>query len=196
MNPLDSFLESITDEQAKEFLAAGVSEPVVLGFIRESVRYGRKCCRGSFDDGELISICYSALQQAAKNFDAAHGIAFFSFAKQYVRGAISREWRKRDTVKNSSAHETTEEIQRPKEQVVLPDFDSVFVREEWELLWPAMQKRLNDIERMVIVLRYRAGFSFEEIGKLRGVTRQAIQRTHRESIVKLRKAMSHKQEKV
>lgn len=197
-NPLDPFPPSITDAQAQEFFSAGVQEPVVLGFVREAVRYGRKCCRGSFDDGELISICYGALQAAAKNYRPDRGLGFFSFSKQYLRGAISREWRKRDVVKHSSTHEedAVAVTSVNKElQVVPPDFDGVYTREEWELLWPAMQKRLNDVERMVVVLRYRADFSFEEIGRLRGVTRQAIQRSHREAILKLRRAMSHKQEK-
>jgi len=169
---------------------------VVLGFIRESVRYARKVCRGSFEDGELVSICYSALTQAAKKYSSSHGIGFFAFGKQYIRGAVAREWGKRDIVKHSSEHEINETgFEKPCENdVALPDFDGIYSKEEWELVYPAIQKRLNAIERMVIVLRYRAGFSFEEVGRLRGVTRQAIQRTHREAILKLRKALSHKKE--
>lgn len=218
MNLLDQFPEPMNDEQAQYLLRKGPTENVVLGFMREAVKYGRKCCRGSFGDDELVSICYPALLQAAENYKARHGITFFAFAKQYVRGAINREWRRRDVVRNSSLHETEVIAKNPCRhkghwesenfeydsneaksgrnhevfQTVLPDFESLDVRERWDLVWPVMQKRLNEVERMVLVLRYKSGFSFEEIGQLRGVTRQAIQRTHACALKKLRCALGHR----
>lgn len=198
-NPLDPFPEELTNDAALALFAADDREAVALGFVREAVRYTRKVCRGGLEDGELISVCFAALQQAAKNYDPARG-RFFAFAKQYLRGAVAREWSKKDVVKNSRADNTEGSDVAYKtleaSAVELPDFGSIYTREEWELLYPAIQKRLNDVERMVIVLRYKAGFSFEEIGELRGVTRQAIQRTHRGAIQKLHLALTHKQEKL
>lgn len=198
-NLLDQFPEPMTDDQAQYLLRKGPTENVVLGFMREAVKYARKCCRGSLDDSELVSICYPALLQAAENYKARHGIGYFAFAKQYVRGAISREWRRRDVVRNSSRYEDEEAPAAPPKphdelQPVQPDFESLDVRERWDLIWPVMQKRLNDVERMVLVLRYKSGFSYEEIGRLRGVTRQAIQRTHAAAIRKLFHAVSHKRD--
>jgi len=194
-NLLDQFPETTEDSEIA-LLHAKNFEAVAIGAMREAVKYARKCCRGSLGDDELISICYPALLQAAENYKSRHGITFFAFSKQYVRGAISREWRRRDVVRNSSRYEDEESpIAPPKPhddlQPVQPDFESLDVKERWSLIWPVMQKRLNDVERMVLVLRYKAGFSYEEIGRCRGVTRQAIQRTHACALKKLFRAVAH-----
>jgi len=196
-NLLDQFPETTEDSEIA-LLHAKNFEAVAIGAMREAVKYARKCCRGSLGDDELVSICYPALLQAAENYKTKFGLKFFSFAKQYVRGAISREWRRKDVVRNSSRYEDEDApvevvIRRPDDlKTVNPDFESLDVRERWDLIWPVMQRRLNDVERMVLVLRYKSGFSYEEIGKLRGVTRQAIQRTHACALKKLRCALEHK----
>jgi RNA polymerase sigma factor (sigma-70 family) len=219
IDPLAQLPERMTEAEEARALDNENFEQVALGHTLEAVKYGRRCCRGSLQDDELVSICYQALLHSARNFKPKRGgISYFAFSKQYIRGAIAREWRKRDVVRNSSRHETeiisktprchkghweteTFEYSANQEksgpphheafQTVLPDFESLDIRERWDIIWPVMQKRLNDVERMVVVLRYKSGFSFEEIGKLRGVTRQAIQRTHAQALKKLRCALSH-----
>ncbi len=188
----------MSDVEAQFCLRDGLHEKVALGFMREAVKYGRKCCRGSLGDDELVSLCYPALLHAAENYKARHGISFFGFSKQYIRGAISREWRRRDVVRNSSRHETEAPLEKPGESqkqtvpTVHPDFESLDLQERWAIVLPVIQKRLNAVERMVIVMRHKAGFSFQEIADCRGVSRQAIARTHGVALKKLRCALAHK----
>lgn len=186
---LEQFPAEIDDETAKYLLRVGDSEDAILGSMREAIRYSRKCSRGRIDDGELISLCYDAMKGAARKYNPKFGISFFAHCKAYIRGELTRHWKK-----VGSTEQLDEENTQPKfapESDTL-DFDTIDMKERLAIIWPIVEKRLNEAELMVIVLRYRSGFSFEEIGRLRGVTRQAIQRTHLQAVAKIRHAIAHK----
>jgi len=188
---LEQFPAELDDETAKYLLRVGDSEAVILGTMREAIRYSRKCCRGGIDDGELISLCYDAMKGAARKYNPKYGISFFAHCKAYIRGEIARHWKKR----GKSDEEFDDEGEaRPRfaTEADTLDFDTIDMKERLAIVWPIVEKRLNEAELMVVVLRYRSGFSFEEIGRLRGVTRQAIQRTHLQAVAKIRHAIAHK----
>jgi len=189
---LEQFPAELDDETAKRHLANADPESAILGSMREAIKYSRKCCRGRIEDGELISLCYDAMRGAARKYNPKFGISFFAHCKAYIRGEIIRHRKK------NGAIDPREEgyIEQPKfvGEFDTLDFDAIDMKERLAIIWPIVEKRLNEAELMVIVLRYRSGFSFEEIGRLRGVTRQAIQRTHFQALSKIKNAIAHKKD--
>lgn len=182
---LETFPPELSDDDAKVLLRSKSYEEAILGTMREALRYSRKCCRGQFEDGELISVCYDAMNAAAPKYNEKFGISFFAFAKQYIRGGLSKEFKKRDP------HQE-EKLEAAPEGSVELDFGNIDLKERLAVVWPVVERRLNPIEFLVVVLRYRSGFSFEEISRLRGVSRQAIQRTHCQALKKLKRVLAHK----
>jgi len=78
---------------------------LILHAMWEAFFYARRCCRLKLPDDEIYSLSYDALCKAVGNFRPGK-IRFFAYAKVYVRGAICKEWKKKDVVKNSSSHES------------------------------------------------------------------------------------------
>jgi len=188
---LEQFPAELDDESAKRHLANNDPEAAILGSMREAIRYSRKCCRGGIDDGELISLCYDAMKGAARKYNPKFGISFFAHCKSYIRGEIARHWKKRGK-HDTEFDDEGNAVPRFATEMDTLDFDTIDLKERLAIVWPIVEKRLNEPELMVIVLRYRSGFSFEEIGRLRGVTRQAIQRTHSQALSKIKNAIAHK----
>jgi len=205
---------ALTRDEERDIVALKTDaalEKLVLHTIKESVIYSRRVCRGRFEDGELMSICWDALRRAAKNFDPARQ-RFFAYAKPYVRGAINREWASRDVVKNSSLHETEVELrpvkptsldrpdgeyepdqipenlrfERLEPDSVDPDFKGIDIREHWAVIAPLLAECLSDRERMTIELHYMSGFTFTKIGSLLNRTKQGVQAIHVRALKKLR----------
>lgn len=175
---------------------------LVMHAMREAFFYARRCCRKQLQEDEVFSLVYDALCRAAKNFKPGK-LRFFAYAKVYVRGAICREWKSKDVVKNSSSHETLivedfdpvdgEEIQ-PKRGIATlnftePEFDDIHFRELWARVRPLL-KRLSPRERKVVRMRYNLGLNYREIGDRLGVSRSATQMTHTKAMRKLRCALS------
>jgi RNA polymerase sigma factor (sigma-70 family) len=188
---------------------------LVMSVMRDAILYAGRCARGRIPPGELFSLCYSALCKAAPRFYPG-GIRFFAYAKQDVRGEISRYWKSLDVVKSASAHEdkTTAPIfkvkvyndaERDTEDVMCeipdealtptliePEFDLINIRERWAIVAPLLHKHLTERERMVLSLFYESGFSFEQICKMvvPTVSRSAIQHAHGCALRKIRNALS------
>lgn len=190
----------------------------------EAFLYARTCARHAFSDEELISVCYLALTRAANNFNQRKikGRVFFSYAKLFIRGHIKKEWKKLDAVRNGGrtdildasslpelkhSHDTwlenggepTDfEDTRPAQKQIRVDnsteMAALHSKETWTLLRPVIFKHLNDYERLVIDLRYRAEFAFEKIGDLLQISRQAIEHVHAKALHKLRTVLQDKKE--
>jgi len=109
MNILDGLPEEILTRDAEDKLAWQHTEQslneLVLHNLREAFRYARYLCASGIADDELLSVCYIALRGAARTFKTGQ-IRFFAYAKPHVRGQISREWKTKDVVRNSSKHES------------------------------------------------------------------------------------------
>jgi RNA polymerase sigma factor (sigma-70 family) len=175
-------------------------DKLALVNMAEALDYSRHCSRGEFPEGELVSLCWIALRQAAKNFRKrkSNGIRFFAFTKQYLRGQINREFKRRLVVKNSY---TTSADYPEKDKPLVdtycePDFSNLETKELFNGLRPAIFGSLNDRERAILILRYESGFSFGEIGDRLGYSRQHIQNLHSGALKKLRVVLQSKKDQL
>lgn len=210
--------EKIDEDAERKLCREGHLDQLVLHNMREGYYYARALCRGRIGEREVYSAVYKALEHASRNWNIA-GIRFFAYAKVYVRGAISREWRDMNVVKNAK-HESldapaaattdippgTHELEdgefepgtylRKHETTdhQEPEFELIHLREQLETVRPAMKTVLSDHERMVIELCYFAGYNFEQIGKHLGVSRSAVQNAHTRALRKLRGALAKTRE--
>jgi RNA polymerase sigma factor (sigma-70 family) len=207
--------ENIFARRIQKFNSTPAIQALVLHNMREAIPYATRCCRAGLEESEVFSLCYSALMKAVSNFKPDN-IRFFAYAKVYIRGEISRTWKKRDVVKASSLHETSpepvfirrmitgEDRESEREWVVRdikpiepdfvdPEFRLIDLKEKWRVVEPLIRRVLGDRERTIIKLYYEAGFPFEEIGDLLvpNISRQRVQIIHNEAIVKLRRALIH-----
>lgn len=224
MNDLPT--EPLTQEQENALAKAKTEDArntLVLHSMREAMAYAYRCSRGMLERDELFSLCYDALQRAAKRF-SPNRIRFFAYAKQDVRRGITIAWREKDVVKNSSMHEdkdrepdyrhegdgpessaeynenlegthsidrvplsTTDDFDRIREeQTVEPEFEKIHVKERMALIKPIMEKKLTDVEKMVIDLYFNGDMTFQQIGDMLNVSRAWAQMVHFEGLKKIR----------
>lgn len=166
-------------------------EALVLGHMRDAFFYARKCAYSRIDDDELISLCYSALTRAAERVKP-NLARFFAYAKPYIRGAICRTWKSKDTVKNAWGAESLDVDAENEDQKNEPsqeaEFGLIDLHEKWDLVKPLLSK-LSKQECLVLSLFYEGGFNFREIGDMLKVTRSATQGTHTRALKKLRNAL-------
>lgn len=186
-----NFLPPIRLEEERKLIDRGTKkalDTLALHNLQEAVIYVRHCSRGNIGQEEIISLCWVALRQAAKNYchRKSRGIRFFAFAKQYLRGQISAERKKKLVVRNAE-HQS---FDGTEDSTVEPDFSNLESKELLAGLRPAIFSELNDRERAILILRYQAGFSFTEIGERIGFSRQSIQKCHAAALEKLRVVMS------
>jgi RNA polymerase sigma factor (sigma-70 family) len=161
---------------------------LVMSVIRESVIYGRRVSRDKISDEELISICYDALVKNARRFQPGR-VRFFAFAKAGVRGAISRSWKVKDVVRNGTTEphgEDDSSTPTPEQEIVEPDFQTIFTNDRWEHVAKVIERQCNAQEKTVLTLAYKSGFNFQEIGDMLNVTRSAIHSTHQRALKKVR----------
>lgn len=220
MNDLPT--ESLTQDQENALAKQKTEDArntLVLHSMREAMAYAYRCSRGMLDRDELFSLCYDALQRAAKRF-SPNRIRFFAYAKQDVRRGITIAWREKDVVKNSSMHEDkdhepiypndcppdasiditegTDQVHHVpssapddferirEEQTVDPEFEKIHVKERMELIKPIMEKKLTDVEKMVIDLYFNGDMTFQQIGDMLNVSRAWAQMVHFEGLKKIR----------
>lgn len=212
--------EKLTPEAEDSLARSGNLESLVLHTMREAFYYARHICRGKIPEDEVFSAVYRALEQAGRNYKPGHtvGVRFFAYAKVYVRGALSREWKSKDVVKHAK-HESIDvpvektrhtgfqgvgeeeviEIFAPdtkweSEDYAEPEFDLIHLREKLEFIKPVLKKYLSDHERMVVELHYFANYNFEEIGDKLCVSRSAIQNAHTRALRKIRAVLERNKE--
>lgn len=176
---------------------------LALANMHEAFLYSKKVSRSKIPDDEIFSLCYRALVRNAKRFNPDMGTSFFAFAKAGLRGAVCRYWETLDTVKHASMHEEEpaaeddevitaeaffgdEEPQDPEGESVEPDFQSIHNREVMKFVNKIIAEKLSEQEQMVLTLYYKSGFNLQEAGNLLGVTRSAVQFTHKKALRKIR----------
>lgn len=82
---------------------------VCLGFMREAFAYAKTCAKSRLEEGEIFSLCYEGLMQAASASHRSKRVnksRFFIYAKFFLRGQISRKWKLKDVVRNAESHES------------------------------------------------------------------------------------------
>lgn len=187
MNILDSFPPSIDCDAELALLKKNKKTEVVLASMREAVLYGRTCCGGKLDDSELVSLCYEALQKTVTLFDAKRGLRFFSFSKPRIRGAILRHFNNTSTVRNAECislqvaeghEEEAENMYAAMEHYEVYDdfnFDLVNFRERWSEIHRYVMRTCSDRDCTIMFLVFSLDFTFDQAGKVFGITRSATQ---------------------
>lgn len=181
---------------------------LVMHNMREALLYAKKCCRGRLADGELMSVAYLGLREAAANF-LPNKIRFFGYAKAFLRGKIYSEFRSLRVVKKSESvsfqpsstnGEEEQEDFAPTDTGYYPltsesenfDFGLTQFREEWRLIEPLVRSILTDKERMILELKYISGMNFRQIGEVLAipVSRSHIQHIHSIALAKIQAEVS------
>ncbi len=205
--------QTITLDEERSLIRKGTKrslDKLALSNMSEAIIYARHCSRGGLNDGELTSMCWVALRQAAKNYcrRKSNGITFFAFSKQYLRGQISKEFKARLVVRQAE-HCPIDFITPGESGKLDPDHGNALVPTVCEIdtsnletkellagLRPAIFRVLNDRERAIFILRYESGFSFGEIGERIGYSRQHIQNLHSCALKKLRVVLEPKKDQL
>lgn len=189
-------------------------EKLVMSNVREAAIYVRACCRSEIEEGEIISLVYGTLKKNAKRFRPEFGTRFLAFAKAGLRGDAADYWKTIPAVRNSKGMESldvpeyvrqtvrcgaselaTNEgqnqdmVELERVGVADPEWEAIYFRERWEQVKPLMETVLTEHERMVLVLAYINGFGYQEIGKLLGISRSAVQGAQVRALSKLRCAL-------
>lgn len=209
MNLLSNLPEGPDSPERETQLAAKIKlgdetalTQLVMANMREAFMYAKTVCKSAIEDGEIFSLCYEALCSSARCFVPGR-IRFFAYCKVNIRGAIFRFWKKSLTVKNAewenkpdikrAIHtdgETEIEFMTAEDSSELephtePEFEKMHTRERWQQIEPLLAK-LTEHEQMILTLRYKSGYTFEQIGTLLGVARSAIGSAHFKALKKLR----------
>lgn len=212
--PLDQEIEFELAARIQEHQRESDKNELAMSAMKDAILYMMRCCRGKMSEGEVYSLAYAGLLKAAKNFRPGR-VRFIGYAKPYLRGEISREWRSRDQVKSSSLHETevipkkydweerehigenlprgveNEGLESKRHTPVYPEFELIDIHEKWKLVSPVMENALNEHERTVLALHYEGGLSFEEISEMvvPKVSRSAIEAVHSRALRKVRNVL-------
>lgn len=168
-------------------------QDLVMHSMREACLYAFRCSRGNLEPGEIMSACYLALVEAARNFKPSHAahLRFFAYAKAYVRGKIIAEFRSKDVVRKARNHESLQvhednDVYGPNEDAFHEPDVASSAEEEWNAIKGLVDSVLTEKEKMVIQLRYYGGLNFRQIGDLLGVSRSHTQNEHRAAMLKIR----------
>lgn len=168
--------------------------------LREAFCYGKGTFQGrSLSDGNILSAAYEGLASAAKNFDPDHGLRFFAYAKPYVRGSLCKVHRNEDKMHQAGVlKEDTEDPDEENENnyvsprtgaspwCKVPDYEGIFVKEEWSRVKPVLEQVLDARERMIIELNFLGGLNLREIADLMGVSRACVHHSRKEAFEKIR----------
>jgi RNA polymerase sigma factor (sigma-70 family) len=215
---LDDFPEAGLLKREQEIACIRGNNPtrLIMHTMREAFVYGQRCSRGKIPDAELLSLCYTALHRAIRNYNVDSG-RFFNYARVFVRGDIAQYWRDLDTVSNASAHRRSDFPSDSEENyetfptmesapkgggldklrplvptTVDADLELISLREQWEIIQPLIATRLNEHEQMILDLVYQGNFTFKRIGEMLGVSRSAAQITASRALRKLKNAANRK----
>lgn len=208
MKILQDLAENRFSRDKEKALAAGNAagrEQLILGNLREAAIYasGSSQARG-LSEGEVLSAAFDGLTAAIKNWDPAR-LRFFSYAKPFVRGALSRATRANCVVRTVREAEPLP-VEEPEEEEISyvpprqvtdhhePDLEAVCLREEWQQVRPVMLEALDEKERIIIELSYIGGLNLREISDLLGVTRSDTHHVRLEALRKIRTRLAENQQ--
>lgn len=205
MNILDGIPEEkLLPEQEAELAQQEDKAPLVLANLREAYFYARGCYQSrGMEEGEVLSACYEGLLSASKNFKPG-GLRFFSFAKQHIRGALMKACRTRNIVWKGREVEPLPDTEEDEDEndvnlerssvrkanydhpCDFPDFDEIFIREEFAQIAPLLRKVLNDRQRMILELHFQGGLNLREIAGMIGYSRAYVHIAKQTALKKLR----------
>lgn len=163
------------DAEAREFL--------IRNHLLFAATKARKIVNGRMPDEEVISAVNEALVQAVDVFDHTRGVRFTCYLLPVIKGVVSRMWPTHvpAELKEDSAIGFADS---PAEECERKEMGELFLK-----ALDTARDKLNQEERDLLVDYYTHGLSFAEIGRRRGVTREAVRARHERILVKLRKHM-------
>lgn len=193
------------DSEAREFL--------IRNHLLFAATYARRQNRGKLPEDEVISAVNAALMNAIDRFDPERGNRFTRYLIPFLRGALASLWKEKNTVEPLS-HSTTfpefthyteseggehrntgqEMPSKVRRQIaeMAPSTDEIVVESEELSLNLAMlsqcRAKLTSEEKELLRRMYEEKESMADIARERGVSRQAVQATHKQIVEKLREA--------
>lgn len=201
---MKSLLEGIPEdrlsvEQEEALLREGDRVTLIAHNTREAFHYGQGTHQShGLSDGEILSAAYDGLTAAAKNWKSGQ-LRFFSYAKPYIRGALSRATRANCVVRTVREAEPLP-VEEPEEEDETecyvpprrlseghePELEVICLKDEWAQIRPALFTVLDEKERIVVELSYVGCLNLREISDLLGVSRSDIHHTRLEALKKVR----------
>lgn len=182
----------LTPEREQELLAAGDTETIVLHALLPAIRYVHYTSRFQ-SPAEALSLCYTALSKAIKNFRPNKG-KFISYAIPYLRGEVCAEWCRKDAVRGSSKHETPlEKDAHPKQLAsdsVEPAWGEIHCRETWAQVEPLIREHLTALEIRVLEFRYKHNVTLQDTGDAIHKSRERVRQIEAKALKKLRAALT------
>lgn len=189
------------DGEAREFL--------IKNHLLFAARQARQMVKGKLPDDDVVSAANFAVMRAFDKFDHTLGNRFTSYLKLFIKGEVASLWRNLSTVKTSptagvnevKALPPTKDYAHgdgPLSRQSLPSENPHQEVEEKEhishlqAMLNESKLSLNPHEQEIIRLVYEEDKSFAEIGRVNGVTREAIRATHNRALAKLQKIMKAK----
>ena len=209
MNILDEIPEEkLTLEQEWRCAVDKDHEALTMHSLRESFFYAKGCYQSqSLSDGEILSACYDGLSKAAKRF-RPNRIRFFGYAKADVRGSLYRAVREKVVLNKAGEMEELpaetgdddddKNVELPcsiKFAPVCstqPEFDAIYVREEWAKLAPLLRSVLNDKERMILELNFQGGLNLQQIADMLQASRANVHHCKQTALKKIRNRLIDK----
>lgn len=140
---------------------------------------------------DLFSAGAYGLLMAARRFDPQRGVAFPVFARWHVRGAVLREINGAVQTTGADEQHAPAASSEPIEPESLPDSRSLSPGERVEAgeVHELMEYVLNLQERSVLKLYFFQGMTLTEIAQAEGSTKNAVTRTIKTALHKLRSAL-------
>lgn len=163
---------------------------VALRNLDEALEFAAKNNHsGFFSPGELKSMCYKAMMDAAPNFDPKKAARFLSYAKTYIRGEIRRETRRRRVVRHSDTLDIEQNLTEDETPRTFMDWEAIHNSECWHII-RAVLHRLTPRERQVILTVFFGGRNLPEAAVVLKVKRQAVHQTMHRALHKLRQYLA------
>lgn len=190
---------SVEDERKlfKAYYAGDIDarDRIVKNYLKLAVRLALRVSRGNIPEDEAISAANNGLMQAvsSKKYDPDRGLKFGSYAQQFIRGAVIRQFKKLSRLVGPQfegqnltlPHESEVELGEfgVTEDPVVDQVDFEQVRHDRVAqALDALPERTGKVVRMV----YFEGKSFAEIGRIIGRSRERARQIHDAALAKLR----------
>jgi RNA polymerase sigma factor (sigma-70 family) len=197
------------DEEAREFIIRNH----LLWVQMESLRIAGN----GLDRDEVVSAGNAALMEAYNRFDVTKGFRFTTYLRPYLQGAIAELWsskfngtvpdpsicggssarnaslgrsgRSGDLDKDSSEDSFDEHRQFKNGEFTEHDGERIDLTQFNREKLAAAMATLNERETELLTQVYFNELSFADLGRLRGISREAVRASHERIVGKLRKIL-------
>lgn len=165
-------------QAAKEFL--------IKNHLLFSAMFARRLSHGRLPDADVVSAANTGLMKAFNKFDHTHesGSRFASYLRSYIKGEISALWAEHFRAAAPLPIVATPELGTSPQE----DADRAEHLDQLRAMLAECSEALSERERFILDKHYFHGKSFMDIGRVCGVSREAIRVGHNRAITKLQQA--------